>query len=98
MTGGDYGAIFMADNMRITPGPPSLILSDAKMLANGAFQFRFTNTPGTACTVLAATDPATPLSNWTATGTATETTPGTYQFTDPNAFATARRYYCVSSP
>ena len=59
-----WGPIFMADNMSVTPAPPPILLSQAAMLASGAFQFAFTNTPGAIFTVLAATNPAVPFANW----------------------------------
>jgi hypothetical protein len=98
VTGGDWGPVFMADNMAVTPAPPPIILTSAIKLANGAFQFTFANTPNTPFTVLAATNPALPLSNWTACVGLTEAPPGQFQFTDSEATNVARRFYRVSSP
>ena len=70
----------------------------AKKLGNGAFQFGFSNTPGASFTVLSATNVSLPLSNWTVLGTATETTPGQFQFIDLQATNSAQRFYRVRSP
>lgn len=47
-----------------TPALPPIVLAGAAMLANGTFQFPFTNTPGATFTMLAATNAALPLANW----------------------------------
>jgi hypothetical protein len=97
-TGGDYGVIFVADNMTVTPAPPPIFLSQAARLASGAFQFAFTNTPGATFTALAATNLALPLTNWTALGGVTETSPGQFLFTDLQATNSAQRFYRIRSP
>src|ERR1022692_425924 len=83
VTGGDYGPVFMADNMMVTPAPPPIILTGAVKLSNGAFQFGFTNAPGGTKTVL---------------GVAAEISSGQYQFTDLQATNISIQYYCVRSP
>ena len=98
VTGGDYGPIFMADNMVVTPAPPTIVLANAVMPVRGAFQFDFTNAPGASFTVLAAPDPTLPIAGWTALGSATEISPGQYQFTDLQATNHPQRFYRVSSP
>jgi hypothetical protein len=98
VTGGDYGPIFMADNMRVSAAPPPIVLAQAFWLANGTFQFGFTNVPGGAYSVLAATNPALPLASWVSLGAPTEVAPGEYQFTDLQATNHAARYYRVRSP
>jgi hypothetical protein len=97
VTGGDWGPVFMADNMAVTPASP-IILANATMLPNGAFHFTFTNMPGATCTVLASTNPALPVANWSALGTATEISSGQYQFTDLQATNSQQRFYRVRSP
>src|ERR1019366_1489853 len=79
------------------PVPTTATLTDAKRLTNGACQFCFTNIVGALFGVLATTNPALPLSNWTALGGATEVCPGQFQFTDPQATNTARRFYRLRS-
>jgi sugar lactone lactonase YvrE len=76
--------------------PP--VLSSARMLSNGAFQFEFTNDPGTAFTVLATTNLSLPVSNWTVAGTATNIAPGLFQFTSQPTTDDARLFYTVRSP
>jgi hypothetical protein len=80
------------------PVPTSTALTGAKRLANGACQFCFTNCPGALFGVLATTNPALPLSNWTALGGVTEASPGQFQFTDPQAANTACRFYRLRAP
>ena len=47
------------------PVPSESLLTSASKLTNGSFQFSFTNTPGAAFGVLATTNIALPLTNWT---------------------------------
>ena len=98
VTGGDYGPIFMADNMTVTPVPPPIVLGNAVKQAGGAFQFAFTHPPGATCTVLASANPALPVANWSVLGTATETSSGQYQFTDLQATNSPQRFYRIRSP
>ena len=68
-------------------------LSGAK-LGNGNFQLTFTNVSGLNFSVLASTNIATAVTNWTVLGAPTETpTAGQYQFTDSTANKT--RFYRV---
>ena len=62
-------------------------------LGDGAFQFTFTNTPGARFNVLATTNLALPLSEWTALGPAVEGPPGAFQFTDLTATNHPTRCY-----
>jgi uncharacterized delta-60 repeat protein len=80
------------------PVPTSVTIIDPKALTGGAFQFRFTNSVGALFGVLATTNPALPLSSWTALGSATEVAPGQFQFADQQAVGTPRRFYRVRSP
>jgi hypothetical protein len=80
------------------PVPTATALTGTKRLTNGACQFCFTNSVGALFGVLATTNPALPLSNWTALGGVTEVAPGQFQFTDPQATNTPRRFYRVRSP
>jgi hypothetical protein len=98
VTGGDYGPVFMADNMMVTPAPPPIILTGAVKLSNGAFQFGFTNAPGGTNTVLVTTNLARSQANWTVLGVAAEISSGQYQFTDLQATNSPNRYYVVRSP
>jgi hypothetical protein len=80
------------------PAPTATALTGATRLTNGACQFCFTNSPGALFGVLATTNPALPLSNWTALGGVTEIAPGQFQFTDPQASDTPRRFYRLRAP
>jgi hypothetical protein len=97
-TGGDWGPIFMADNMVVTPAPSPPILTDAVMLPNGAFSFTFSATAGGSFTVFATTNLSLPLSSWTGLGPVAETSTGLFQFTDPPTPGTSQRFYRVRSP
>ncbi len=93
----DYGTVFLADNMIVTPAP-TIILTQPVRLTNGAFQFTFTNAPGAPCTVFGTTNPAAPFSNWTTVVGLTEGPPGQFQVTDSQAANVPRRFYRVRSP
>ena len=75
------------------PVPTATTLTDAKSLANGSFQFAFTNSPGALFGVRATTDLALPLNNWTRLGGVTELPPGQFQFTDPQATNGGKSFY-----
>jgi hypothetical protein len=77
------------------PGRPKLI--DSRTLISGAFQFRFTNTVGALFGALATTNVALPLGNWTPLGLVYETSPGQFQFTDPQSTNNQQRFYGVRS-
>jgi hypothetical protein len=98
VTGGDYGPVFMADNMRVTALPPPIVLSGATNLSGVGFQFSFTSALGWSFSVLTATNLQLPLTNWSVSGVATEISPGQYQFTDPTATTIGSQFYRVRSP
>jgi hypothetical protein len=76
--------------------PP--VLTGAQMLDNGVLQFAFSNTIGASFTVLSSTDLSVPMSNWTVVGTASNTTPGQFQFTSQPTTNDPQRFYGVRSP
>lgn len=80
----------------IPTNPP--VLTGLTVLTNGSFQFGFINLSGASFTVLASTNVALPVINWTMLGAATETSPGQYRFTDPQTTNSPQRYYRVRSP
>jgi hypothetical protein len=82
----------------IAPMPTVPFLTDLKSLSNGSFRFGFTNTPGTIFGVLATTNVALPMSNWTVAGSASEIAPGQFQFTDVQAASPGHREYRVRLP
>ena len=65
--------------------------------AGGAFQFAFTNTPGSIFAVLATTNVGLPWTNWAVLGSATESSTGNFSFTNP-VTNIAHRFYRVRSP
>jgi hypothetical protein len=73
------------------------LLTQPTKLQTGEFQFTFRNTPGLSFTALSATNAAAPLDDWMSVGTATEVSPGHYQFTDASP-GRQQRFYVVRSP
>jgi hypothetical protein len=71
---------------------PATKLAGAKQ-GGGTFQLNFTNTPGTTFTVLATTNLALAVTNWPSLGTATDSVPGQFQFTDVQATTNKVRFY-----
>ena len=98
VTGGDWGPIFMADNMTVTPAPLPMRLTTPARLADGTFQLTFTNWPNLTFTAFGSTNLTLPFSNWTSLGAVTEVSPGQFQFADSQATTLSRRFYCVTSP
>ncbi|MBU6401572.1 MAG: hypothetical protein KGS61_14740 [Verrucomicrobia bacterium] len=98
VTGGNWGPIFMAENMVVTPAQPPVLLQNPAVLAGGPLRFGFTNQAGSAFTVLSTTNPAAPVAAWAPLGLATEIAPGCYQFSDPDALNHPQRFYCVRLP
>ena len=84
--------------MGAPPASETTPLTGAQTLTNGSFQFTFTNTPGAFFGVLATTNPALPLTNWSVLDGITEVSPGQFQFTDPEATNSPQRFYRVRSP
>ncbi len=97
-TGGDYGPVFMADNMMVALAPMPIVLERVNCSVSAGFQFSFTNVPGGSFSVLAATDLMLPQASWTLLGGPVEVAPGQYQFTDPSPANVLQRFYCVRSP
>jgi hypothetical protein len=79
------------------PVPTAAILTGPQKLTNG-FRFAFTNSVGALFGVLATTNVALPMSNWTVLGGVAEVSPGHYQFTDPQATNSPKRFYRIRSP
>ena len=79
------------------PVPTETVLGGAKGLANGSFQFSFTNSVGAVFSVLATTNLALPTTNWTVLGGVTEVGPGQFQFIDPQPTNMSVRFYRLGS-
>ena len=76
------------------------VVTGLNLLANGTFQFGFTNLSGASFTVFATTNLAAPFNTWSSLGAVAESPAGSgqYQFTDPQATNNVQRYYHVRSP
>ena len=79
------------------PVPTAATLTGMKALPDGAFQFSFTNSPGAVFGVLTSTNLSVPSSNWSVLGGVLETSPGQFQFTDPQATNSQERFYRIRS-
>lgn len=93
------GRIYIANDNQVyafsVPVPP-IVLTNAAVSPAGGFQFGFTNVPGLSFTVFDTTNVSQPFTNWTRLGTATETSPGQFQFAAQPT--TAQSFYRVRSP
>jgi hypothetical protein len=93
-TGSGLNEWTMSYVIELDPLPP--VLTQPLVLPNGSFQFTFTNTPGVPFNVLTATNLTS--TNWTVSGSATEVSPGQFQFTDTQSTNFPQRFYRVSAP
>ena len=59
-TCGDWGPIFMADNMQVTPVPAAMTLMNGTRLSGGVAQFEFGYTAGAVCSAFVAGDASIP--------------------------------------
>ena len=94
----DWGPIFLADNMQVTPLPPPITLMNGAKLPGDAVQFDFAYTPGAACSVYVATAASIPYASWSFLVAPTEVSAGQFQFTDPQAGTAARIFYRATCP
>ena len=94
----DIGAVEGTVTLITATNPP--VLRGLVRLANGTFQFSFTNLTGAGFTVFATTNVALPFNQWSTLGPAQESPAGSgqFQFSDPQAANNPRRYYRVKSP
>jgi len=75
-----------------------LVIGNTLRTGNGQVQLTFTNLPGAAFSVFAATNLSLPFTNWILLGAPTEIAPGTYQFTDLQATNTPSKFYKLRFP
>jgi len=80
------------------PTPVPTTLTNLQVSTNGALQFTFTNTPGAMLGVLATTNLTLPVSSWTPLSGVMETSPGAFEFADPQATNHDQRYYQIFAP
>ncbi len=92
----DWGPIFMADNMQVTPAPPTLV--NPVKLVGGVVQFDFAYVVGATCSAYASADASLPIASWTFIDTPTEISPGQYRFADASGATTALLFYQVTCP
>jgi hypothetical protein len=92
----DWGPIFLADNMQVTPAQPTLI--NAVTLVGGAVQFDFVYAQGATCSAYSSTDASIPVGGWTFIDIPTEISPGQYRFTEVPGPPTPVRFYRASCP
>jgi hypothetical protein len=91
----DWGPIFLADNMEVTPTPEPMILTNPILRSDGTFQCSFGGVPGGFFELIAAPDLSVALSQWSVTGEVVEVAPGEFQASDPQAGLHPGRYYQV---
>ena len=93
------GRIYVANDNRVfaftVPVPP-IVLTNSTVLPDGTFQFGFSNIPGLNFTVRGATNLTLPFTNWALLGSATEISPGQFQFTTTPA--NSQQFYRVTTP
>ena len=99
LTGGyAYTGDYFSSTERYGVPPATALLTRTSRLANGSFQFGFSNAPGALLSVISTTNVALPSSNWTVLGAATEISPGQFQFTDTQTTNYPHRFYSLRSP
>ncbi|HXT11777.1 MAG TPA: Ig-like domain-containing protein [Candidatus Angelobacter sp.] len=82
-----FGATTTGNANVLVVAPPMISTAD---LTNGSFHLHILGVAGATCTVLASSD----LINWSAIGTAIETSPGVFDYDDPTS-GHPRRFYRV---
>ena len=87
-----------ATGLRVTGASLPIVLSRPAWTQSGGAKINFANTPGLSFSILATTNVALPASNWTWLGVVSETSPGQFQFTDPSATNTPKRFYRARWP
>jgi hypothetical protein len=98
----DSGGLFSTQAVSLTVNRVIVVsapnLTGVSFSGNGGFEFQFTNLAGASFTVLTSTNLTLPLSNWTVLSAITDSPPGHYQFSDPQATNNPLRFYRVRSP
>jgi PQQ enzyme-like repeat protein len=96
-----HGRIYVANDNKVyaftVPVPP-IVLANLTLLPGGTFQFDFTNTPDLSFSVYNTTNLGTPFTNWNRIGSATEVSPGQFQFADSSVTNNPELFYRVTSP
>jgi hypothetical protein len=89
----DIGAVELQ-----SPAANPPVLTGPARGANGAFSFTFNSASNADFTVLATTNLALPLGQWSILGEVFQNAPGQYQFTDSAATNSPQQFYRVVSP
>lgn len=89
------GGYWDFDNVRLSSNQAPTLLG--LVFANGQFTFTLQSKPGLRFEILASSDAAQPLSNWTSLGTVSNVT-GTVPFTDMTANSSRRLYRALQLP
>jgi hypothetical protein len=95
------GRIYIANDNRVyafTLPVPRIVLTNLSVMADGAFQFGFTNTPGLSFTVYSTTNLSASFTNWSWAGVAVEISPGQFQFSGSSVSGGQQQFYRVTSP
>jgi hypothetical protein len=88
--------MFAASGGAVVATAPSL--TGVGLQTNGAVHFSFRNTIGAPFKVLGSPDISLPIESWAVLGSASETTPGHFEFTDPAVNGRNVQFYRVRSP
>jgi hypothetical protein len=83
--------------INISAPVPTIPVLTSGRLSGGVLKFNFTNSPGALFTGFTTSNLTVPASNWTVLGGVVETSPGQFQFTDPEPPGIGPRYYRVRS-
>jgi hypothetical protein len=89
-----YSADAVIQNIGLTQ--PTL--AGTALNGSGKMTFTFSSVSGLTFSVLGTNNITAPLSNWPVLGTATETSPGQYQFVDPTPATNGTQFYILRYP
>src|SRR6185503_3899453 len=91
----NHGGIARGQDISFLTAPlPRPTISSLARLSNGPFHLQFSGVNGASYRVLVSTN----LLDWAALGSATETAPGQFEFTDAEAENHSTRFYQLRSP
>jgi hypothetical protein len=95
----NYGpTLFTLQVTGTVPSAPSFATNLAAKISGGQLLIQFTGTANASYTVLAATNIALPLTNWTVLGQASQTNLSQFEFLDTALPAYPRRFYIIRTP
>ncbi len=94
------GRVYVAGDNKVyafSVPPAAIVLAPPSLSPGAGLEISFTNIAASSFSVLGTTNLSLPLIDWSPLGSATETSPGQYQFTDASV-TNALRFYRVQSP